>query len=396
MKYLRKFEHIEDFNQFVESGLIERPNVSYIVEGNIVNYFPQISPSFIVLDQTIDDPYSMITGDINGKHLQLIRNNCHRYLGKNTGEGVMTICQLDDTNSLLYVDGTTADLTGNDGDVFMKLPRFAYKAEEIEDDKWKIGFVYGDAIDSTWKQWQGDELIGVYKGVNIDSKLYSHSDVFGSTGSQSLITTCAHNRGEGFSATKLKHHNILAFLFYAMYGNTNSQAIVGVGTGSQKQSGQTNALGMCDTSADTNGNLQSINFLGLENWWGDTYEWLDNITVNYYSWDITEDDGTTRRVVAPSINSGHISKIHVGENLDVIPKEANSSQTTGFCDLYYAISSTGKAVCRGGSANSLDGGIACVNAYTSATSGSRAGRLAFRGIIKEEKNVEAFKSLTVI
>ena len=60
-----------------------------------------------------------------------------------------------------------------------------------------------------------------------------------------------------------------------------TQGIIGSGTDSyEKETGQTDSLGMEDTHAETNGNTMSINFWGLENWWGNKYEFIDNVVVN--------------------------------------------------------------------------------------------------------------------
>jgi hypothetical protein len=59
---------------------------------------------------------------------------------------------------------------------------------------------------------------------------------------------------------------------------------------------------MADTVAGGNGNTDSINFLGLENWWGNKYEFIDNIRFNYTTevsqpnFSIQEYDGTWRHV----------------------------------------------------------------------------------------------------
>jgi hypothetical protein len=90
-------------------------------------------------------------------------------------------------------------------------------------------------------------------------------------------------------------------LYYALYGNTNCQATIGSGTDSYtKNTGTTNSLGMRDTSASKTGNSNSINFLGLENWWGNKYEFIDNVVFNRssasYKYTISEDDGSTREI----------------------------------------------------------------------------------------------------
>lgn len=358
-----------------------------------------IEYSYIILDQGITDPATMLSGDINGSAIRLIRNNSHRVLGKYTADGQMTVCRLNDDNGNQYHDGTTAVLTGSEGDAFMRLPQFYYKAVEQSADVWKIGFAYGGQPDETWKEWDGDDLIGVYEAYNSGSKAYSRSGV-ASTGriSQAGFKSYARNRGNGYTIVKHKHQNIMAFLYYSQYGHTNCQAKIGVGTNDYaKATGQTNALGMEDTKALTNGNSQSINFWGLENWWGNKYEWEDNVTVDGRVWKVTEDDGTVRTCPMAYTSDGYIKKLQVGDYLDTICKEAEGSDTTGFCDYYQQTSSSSRVVLRSFSNSYPYGGVAYAHAsFGSSSSYSSFGsRLAFRGDIVEAESVAAFKAIAV-
>lgn len=353
----------------------------------------------IVLNQSITDPAAMITRTTDGGAIEAIRANSHRYLGKYTAEGTMTICQLDDTDSTKYADGTAADLTGGEGDVFMKLPQFYYSAIESSTGQWEIYFAFGGKPDDSFVEWDGTDLIGVYEAYNSSSKVYSRSGV-ASTGSvsQANFKAYARNRGTGFSIVKWKHHSIMAFLYYAMYGHMNCQAQIGAGTDSyQKPTGQTDSLGMEDTVAGVNGDSQSINFWGLENWWGNKYEWVDNVVVNNQVWNITEDDGTVRTVSAGA-SSGHISKVAVGECLDVIPIAASGSATTGFCDYYWQSSSSSRVVLRSYSGSRANGGVAYAVAYgdSSDTYSDAGSRLAFRGVLVEAESVSAYQSTEAI
>ena len=96
----------------------------------------------------------MISGDVNGQTIQWIRKNSHRYLGKYLGNGKMSVCQLSDANSNLYFDGTASDLTGGEGDVFMKLPEFYTKTVEVAPDVWQIEFNRYQ-VNPTYKKWGG-------------------------------------------------------------------------------------------------------------------------------------------------------------------------------------------------------------------------------------------------
>ena len=353
--------------------------------------------STIVINQNLTNPAEIISGDINGEAIKAIRKNSHRYLCKYTAENTMTVCQLDDNNSNYYADGTAAILTGEEGDVFVKLPKFYYKAEETETDIWNISFAYGSNPGTGWKKWEGIDLIGAYEAYVKDEKAYSVSGVESSGRTSQLdFKNYSRNRGTGFTLNKLKHRNIINFLFYAQYGNTNSQAILGTGsTSNYKIIGATNSLGMNDTSVE---NKKSINFFGLEGLHGDKHEWLDNVINNKNVWSVTEDDGSVRTISAGT-NSGWITKISIGEHLDITPVEVGDSSTAGLCDYYDTAFDNNLGIQIGGSATiDANAGFAYVASYASVGYAAAAigSRLAFRGNIIKETDTTTFKSLIPI
>lgn len=353
--------------------------------------------SYIILNQNLKDPAQMISGGVNGEAIQWIRNNSHRVLAKKTGEGVVAVCRLDDSNSNYFHDGASADLTGSQGDVFMWLPKFWYHAEETSPDIWKIGF--SNHQKDGWKEWDGKDLIGVYKAYSDGTKLYSRSGVTPTVNvTQEYFKTRVAATGTGYSLVKFKHHSIMAFLFYAMYGNTNSQTICGSGTsGVENTTGQTNSLGMVNTVAGGNGDSGFINFWGLENWWGDILEFVDNVSVNNRVWTITEDNGSTRDVQAGT-SSGFISKVSVGENLDMVPIAVGSSVDSGFCDYYSQYSGNALVLARSCYVSDTDGGVAYAFASydASKTSSYYGSRLAFRGTINEIESSTEFKAIQAV
>lgn len=375
---------------------------------NVAAIYSAIVGSWITLNQTITDPSTMLSGNINGEHIQLIRNNSHRYLGKYTADGVMTICQLDDSNSNLYADGSTADLTGADGDVFMKLPKFYYSAKEKSKDVWDIGFYYGDSAPSlAWMEWDGTDLIGAYKCTMVNSKLYSRSGTTMRDETYNNINNAAAARGSGFSSMKWKYHCIMAFLFYAMYGNMNSQACLGNGWSTSK-TGNTDILGMEDTVA---GNEGAINFWGLESWWGGGTEVIGNVVYNPEIIDksvhIIEDDGTERIITPPDIatNNFFMSRAMIGKHLDLFPSSSftadgssSNSATTGYCDqVYITMSSTARILTRSGHGSSESYGVAYISATnTYNTTYTGKSRLCFRGNLIVQNDSTIFKSLTTI
>lgn len=359
--------------------------------------------STIILNQNLTDPATMISGDVNGPAIQWIRNNSHNYLVKKTGEGIVAVCQLDDSTRNKYYDGSPADLTGAEGDVMMKLPYFAYKAVEAEPDIWHISFAQ-KPVDNTWKVWEGNDMIGCYESFADAEKVYSRSGV-DSTGniSQQNYKIYARNRGDGYTIVRWEHQNIMAFLFYALYGNTNSQDKIGRGVNSYtKTTGVTDTLGMKDTVAGGNGDSNSINFFGLENWWGNKYEWIDNVVVNPSSgngvWRVTDTvTGETRDIagMAPNNSWNWIKTVVIGEYLDIVVKEAGMSETTGYCDGQYLSTSASHVVARSCNNSYSDGGVAFVYVGHDSTFTYLfyCSRLAFRGVIREAESVESFKNI---
>lgn len=374
--------------------------------------------NYIVLDQTISDPATMISGDVNGKLIKKLRANSHRYLGKYTADGIMTLCQLDDADSTKFYDGSAATLDGTQGDVFMQHPTFYTHAEELSDGVWLIGFA-DYRVDDTWLEWSDRDLIGAYEAcVTTAFDGTTQNTANDGTGylrsisgvaslasvSQANFKTKARNRSGNFSLVRWEHQNIMAFLFYALYGNMNCQAICGYGTSSYtKNTGLTNALGMTDTNS-VNGNQSSINFWGLDNWWGNKYEWVDNVDVNGYDWTIADrNSGLTRTVqgqVSPVNTWVYPQRMVVGANLDLIPypTQTGGDDHHGFCDGIYMSGTGGRVILRSCNVADSRGGVAYASAnndssFSNAVCGSR---LAFRGHCVKAESVAAFLAATAI
>lgn len=357
----------------------------------------------MTINQGITDPATMITRDAKATDFATwLRENTHRYLGKKTAKGQMTICQLKDDDSTKYADGSAATLDGTEGDVFLRLPEFYYKCTSSETDKWTIALAWGSKPDNTYKTWNDGRLLGAYEAYMTNNKLYSRSGVQ-STGNvlQANFKTYARARGTGYSLVTWEWHCIMAVLYYALYGHTNCQNQIGKGTSSsEKATGQTNSLGMEDTVAGGNGETMSINFLGAENWWGNKYEFIDNADVQDHVWTITDiENGNTTRVAGTGASSNNwISKMIFGEFIDLISisTTVSGSESTGFCDYYYQ-NTDYRLVLRSCYYGDWRGGVAFVNAnISSSTKETYIGsRLAFSGVIVETSDVATFKAIQV-
>ena len=194
-----------------------------------------------------------------------------------------------------------------------------------------IGSLTGD-----WIHWDGLTLIAVYEGYMYNNRLYSVSgqnpyarsacNVYdgdptnpvsynaASATIQTYKHTYAANRGSNFHLVSWEAHCIMALLGYAYYGSVDIQSICGRGTPTHwSVSGTTyyfpRVTGLCDSYGmndtvksvvdawedgtqaydidgtripDANGYIdiqddKSVNFWGLENWWGNINEFMDNV-----------------------------------------------------------------------------------------------------------------------
>ena len=358
----------------------------------------------LTLDQSISDPTKMVTGPL-GKDgtskdnvVSWIRSQSHRYVGTYNANDGMILKQLDDNDSTKYVDGSDSsqDITGaNGGDVFMKMPDFWFKGVQVEEnneDRWNILFSAIEPKDEGWTKWDGDTLIGAYKAVaentsnNTTGKLFSRSSATPTVSvSQANFKAKARNRSNGddhFMIVTYEAHQVMALLYLAYYGNMNGQAVIGSGTSSYpKVTGQTNVDGMNDTVAE---NSRSINFWGLENWWGDIHEWMDNLkSYNRFGGvNVLGYDDSDKRQMQCATSSGYITKMLLGETLDMLARVTNGSATTYYCDLCYVNASTGQYVFfRSVSGNHTNSGPFCLYAYysSSSTQNSSGSRLLYNG-----------------
>ena len=386
----------------------------------------------IRINQNISDPTAMVlnpddTGYSNRLSLTnvvaYIRQNSHRYIGKFYGEVEgMKIKQLWDNDSRYYYDPSDAEGRGalapidgtpdDDGviaDVFLRLPEFYYKtvnetnSSDEETGIVAISFATGQ-LDEGYIRWDPNTLIGVYEGTVINDgtydKLYSISGATPKTSySQTAFKTAARRRNDQtavvqsnhFSLVNYQAHVVMALLYYCYWGGNsiNCQSLIGYGTNTYpKTTGQTDQFGMTETAAVGSGNTGSINFWGLENWWGDLAEWVDDLitadvngTVNVLNY-----NGSVNRQVSTPIDSGCVSKFVFGQYTDMLPAAIDGSNyDIHFCDSNSISTSSNFVARRSIFATYADGGVGHLSftnnsSYVASFIGSR---LLYNGAVTE-------------
>ena len=374
--------------------------------------YTYIERDVVTLDQTISDPVTMLSGDIQGDVIKQIRAASHLYLGtpatqEGDTEGTELICQLDDEDSTKYADGTTAALDGSEGDQWMKLPVFWWKivgvgepAEDGAHDQYSFMYAFTGEPDPSWNKWHGDRnLVGAKEMKVIDGKGRSVSGGQ-STGSakQAQYNAYAAARNIGCQGVTWEWQWMMCMLFYAWHGNTNSQAVCGVGSNAYTRTlGVTDALGMTDTTPSQASSLTSAKFWGLEAWWNCKAEWMGNVTMSNYVLNIIDMNTKQARQVAGFVacggTGGWTSRMRIDANGDFIPLAKEATETTKYCDWVNSNSGS-RVLVRSVHHAYANGGVAYVNANVapSDTYAHIGSRLAFTGVVTEAESVAAYKA----
>lgn len=182
----------------------------------------------------------------------------------------------------------------------------------------------------------------------------------------------------------------------------NSQLMVGKGTSSYpKTTGATNSLGMTDTVGNGgNGDNGSINFFGLENWWGDIEEWIDNVKALtesfWYIYDpLTE--SIKRTIVFPIeyvSDTFDTTSMYIGSYFDMTGVKFQGTPYIGYCD-YFIAGGNNSIVSRSNIGSQVFGGIVYANTtYTSSDVNQYTGsRLSYTGTIQEIEDPTEFLAL---
>lgn len=166
------------------------------------------------------------------------------------GGGEVFVCRLDDNDSNLYLDGSPADLTGQEGDVMVVFLEFWYKWYKVDDNKFLYHFADHN-IDGTYIHVP-QSLVGAYKGYVSLNRLYSWSDVTPTTNvSLSDFRSYAKARGTGFQVIDFQQHCVIAMMLYAKYKTRNLQGVLGpggAGSSPATTTGSSNATGGSDST----------------------------------------------------------------------------------------------------------------------------------------------------
>nr|DAT06856.1 MAG TPA: tail collar fiber protein [Caudoviricetes sp.] len=255
-----------------------------------------------------------------------------------------------------FEDGRSADITSGDaGDVMIAFPRMGIKIStsgdivtvSMTDDPDNTEFKY---YAHTRGSHRKDKFyLGAYKGYYDGSKLRSLSGKT-PTSNQTIGTFrgYARNNGTGYDQSAFHQLTFRQVMYLLKYKHLNSQVALGRGyvdgNSSGTSTGGTNTRGM--DFGETTGKVQ-MKLFGLEDFWGNYYEWVDgiysdsvrNILVGTDNFNDTGSGYTNHEQGATSDIGGWMERPQGTTETGFIAKKLNGSETTYFCDYTYLYAS---------------------------------------------------------
>ena len=213
----------------------------------------------------------------------------------------------------------------------------------------------------------------------------------------------AYRRGAGYQDVDYEMNKMVALLFMSLVGDRDSSLRCGYGKSAGGVTGYKDSIGDDDGLIPSSNSGNGNKCLGLESWFGCTYEWTDRTAVNVISyksalanrmvgksgdpvdavWHIYDPTTDTERTVQGTTETGsNIARVRHGRFCDVIPAKltGETQYATYYCDGGWITMSSCRVVGRSYYNANAYGGIVFAGAGSaSSLSGTNSGsRLAFR------------------
>ena len=321
----------------------------------------------IKIDQTDSNPETCCTYDDDAIGMTVGSDEWDEFFGhypclfKNGVE----VGRLNPNNFAQFEDGSTADITsGNAGDVMIAFPRLGVKIFTDSNDVVTIsmtdnpnaeGFTYYAHTRGTTNK--DVFYLGAYKGYNASNKLRSLS---GKTPTANTtignFRTYAQANGTGYEQSGFYQLVFRQCMYLLKYKNLDSQTAVGRGyvdgNSAAITTGNTNAKGM--DFGETTGK-QQMKLFGLEDFWGNVYEFIDGLYSDANRNILTATDGfndtgsgyTNQGASGFTSDTGnYMTKVQGTSEMGFVLKAIGGSESTYYCDSAHVYAS--RLACFGG------------------------------------------------
>ena len=259
---------------------------------------------------------------------------------------------LNRDNMTLKEDGSAADLTTIGNDVMIEIPKMGYAISSdndyhylwVTDDPNAEGYCY--AAHSKNELGDCDKIYyAAFAAYSSDSKLYS---VSGQVPTVNISLTNARKyanaRGDGYELISFFPVTLLQCLMLLMYKTRNVQSAIGMGYVGASEAGATGTVADQAFCYGTTSQTVHSKFLGIEDFWGNVWQWVDGIRINsnkdiltYYKNMTNVDNGTNYQYKVTGSASANLSWTWVKDVVGTtyggfIGKQSGGSSTTYWTD----------------------------------------------------------------
>lgn len=306
---------------------------------------------------------------------------------------------LQQANMSLKVDGTSAVLTGADGDVMIEIHKLYGKITKVGN-KAKLSLMNYKEDDSCFcfNDIGGVEKDVVYRGAYKAGVASGASTIMRSISSVAPLVnitratgrTYATNRGTGYHQNNIFMLFLYQWMYLLMYKTRDSQTALGQGrtlstNTAAANTGRSNTKPFC---WGDQGGVNGVKFLGVEDFYGNVWEWADGAVLNTLVYKLTRnpslynDTGAGYEISAAcgmtksANNDKYITKLQLTNDLGFLPAASGGSSSTFWCDNMWIADAVQVVFFGGGWGDAAQAGAFCwtldsAASYAGASVGSR-------------------------
>ena len=290
----------------------------------------------------------------------------------------LKICNVVNRQVVAYEGEAGFKRDGSNGDVMLEIPKFYYQVTDTADYR---DFVISDAsLDGFSVAPRHAPCTDYPNGLDkIYVGVYEASAGFKSISGQAPLVNLTRaefrtgftGRGTGYVQADWATQFEIQILYLIETAHLNSQLVVGngnVGNPAAINTGGSDSVSGMTGCADKASQSIAVKWRGLENLWGNVYEWRDGINfkdgLTYVCTNTSKyaDDTATNYTTlsySKATSEGYISAIGLDSNTPwaQIPTTVSGSSSTYLCDYYYCSSSWVVASVGGAWHNRFDAGL---------------------------------------